>query len=105
MFMTTTGTARRLAVLGLALCAGAAQAGRHGVEDADLLPDGECELELAYDRLPADRSQGTIELGCRPGPVQFIAELEHAHLRPDSETAYALEAKWTRDFRGDWPPA
>jgi hypothetical protein len=86
----------------LALCAGTAQAGRHGVEDAALLSQGECELELAYDRLAGGRPQGTVELACRPGAVQFIGELEHARTRPESQTAYAVEAKWARDLRDDW---
>ena len=97
-----TMPARHLAVLALACCAGTAQAGRHGVEDAEILRRGECELELTYDRLDGNTPLGQAEVSCRIGPVQLTGEAEHVREDEGSESQYAIEAKWSREVAEGW---
>ena len=93
---------QRIGLLALAACAGAAHAGRHGAEDAGILASGECEMELAYDRLAGNTPQGTVELECRAGPVQLGGEAEHVRERGGSQSAYALEVRWGGEVAPQW---
>jgi hypothetical protein len=56
-----------------------------------MLARGECELELALGRQQGSVLQGMTELGCRAGPVQLSAELEHAREPDGSQTESALK--------------
>lgn len=89
-------------VLTALLACGGAQAARHGVEPAEMLPRGECELELAADRMPGAAGRGQAELQCRTGPVQLGAEAEHARAEGESQTQTALELRWARRVHEDW---
>lgn len=86
----------------LLLASGAAQASRDGVEPAEILPRGECELELTLDRLQGSVLQFQPELACRAGPVQLTAEFEHAREPDGSQTESALEVKWARSVGEQW---
>jgi hypothetical protein len=94
----------RHGVCGLLLAASAsAYASRHGVEEAEILPRGECELELALARAHGRENQYLSELSCRVGPVQLNGELEHERPRDDgSQTATAAEVKWAREMADGW---
>ena len=99
-----TNNAKRVAgaLAALLLASGAAQASRDGVEPAEMLSRGECELELALGRQQGSVLQGMTELGCRAGPVQLSAELEHAREPDGSQTESALEVKWARSVGDQW---
>jgi len=100
---STTRGARQAGALVLALTlASAAHASRHGVEEAEMLPRGACELELAYARAAGRVDQYLSELSCGLGPVQLNGELEHARERGGSDTETAAEVKWAREVAPGW---
>ena len=99
----TSRWARRAGVLGLVLAAaGPAFASREGVEEAEILERGECELEFAYARAQGDARGYMTEVSCRTGPVQLNGELEHARQPEGSETQTAAEVKWAREVAEGW---
>jgi hypothetical protein len=92
------------ALLGLALASAAvtAHASRDGVEPAELLPRGECELETLGKRFDGGDKALQVELSCRVGRVQLNLQAEHTRGEPRSQTQWAPEVKWSRDFGDDW---
>jgi hypothetical protein len=100
---TTRRWARQAGALALALAAGGtAHASRHGVEEAQMLPRGACELELGFARAQGGVNQYLSELACGVGPVQLTGELEHARERDGSQTGTAAEVKWAREVAPRW---
>lgn len=100
---TRTSWARHAGTCGLLLAASAsAYASRHGVEEAEILSRGECELELAFARAERRENQYLSEASCRVGPVQLNGELEHERARGGSQTATAAEVKWAREVAEGW---
>ena len=92
---------RRAAVVCVLACAPlAAQAagGHHGVDDADLVEPGRCEIETW-----ASRGSGTRllhgGLGCRVGPVELQGAVEHER---GASAGRFVQAKWSHALAKDW---
>ena len=98
-----TGSGARQAALGmLALLAGSAFAagGHHGVDDASILPAGECEQESWFTRAQGGERLLHAGFNCRAGPVELGVAGEHAHDGDGSQTAWSMQAKWAREVGG-----
>jgi hypothetical protein len=86
--------------LAAALAAGTAQAagGHHDVDDASLLPRGECEQETWFGRGNGGRQGLHAGVSCRLGPLELGLAGEHTRAGGQpSETFWAVEAKWARE--------
>jgi hypothetical protein len=86
-------------LLALAACAARAAGGHHDVDDASILPRGECGQETWLAR--ADGGQQRLHAGvnCRVGPVELGLAGEHRRKgEPGSVTFWALEGKWAREL-------
>jgi hypothetical protein len=98
--MRTRRGARLAALAALWLfAAGSAGAagGHHGVDDANILPAGECEQETWFTRAQGGGRLLHAGLSCRVGPVELGVAGEHARDAGSSQTAWNLEAKWARE--------
>src|SRR3954468_6880711 len=83
-----------LAAAGNAWAAG----GHHAVDDAALLPRGECEQETWYSRAQGGERLLHAGIDCRVGPVQLGAAAEHARESEGSATTWNVEVKWAREI-------
>ncbi|MCG2595708.1 hypothetical protein LZ009_23265 [Ramlibacter sp. XY19] len=97
------GKGIRLALLALAaaLVAGTAQAagGHHNVDDAAILPRGECEQESWFTRIDGGRQRLHAGVNCRVGPVELGLAGEHGRLGGEpSRTFWGVEVKWAREL-------
>jgi hypothetical protein len=89
---------RSLAAMALG-CAGAtahAAGGHHGVDDAELLPQGACGQETWFSRARDGERLLHAGVGCGVGPIELDAAVEHARGDSASATAWNLEVKWAR---------
>ena len=84
-------------VLGCTCVVSQAAGGHHAVDDAEILPRGECEQETWFSRARDGERLLHAGVGCRVGPVELGAAGEHARAGDDSATAWNLEVKWARD--------
>jgi hypothetical protein len=92
--------ARSAALGALLLAAGSAWAagGHHAVDDADILPAGECELEGWLTR--ARDGERLLHAGgnCGLGLVELGVASEYSRLDGESQTAWGVEAKWATEL-------
>ena len=92
----------RRALLALALLAAAglarAAGGHRGVDDADLVEPGRCEIETW-----ASRGDGTrllhAGLGCRVGAIELQGAAEHER---GTSAGRFVQAKWSLPLAEDW---
>ena len=89
---------RALAALALGCaCAMAHAAGsHHGVDDAELLPQGACVQETWFSRAREGDRLLHADVNCRVGPVELGAAGAHARGDDASVTAWNVEVKWAR---------
>jgi hypothetical protein len=84
-----------LLAAGPALAAG----GHHSVDDATILPRGECEQESWFSREQGNTRALHAGVNCRLGPVELGVAGEHARGGgQDSETAWNAEVKWAHEI-------
>lgn len=74
-----------------------AAGGHHAVEDAIILPRGECEQESWFSREDGGVRQLHAGLNCRVGPVELGVAGEHTRSDDPSETAWQVEVKWAHE--------
>jgi hypothetical protein len=72
--------------------------GHHAVDDAALLPEGQCELESWFTREQGGPRLWHAGTGCRVGPVELGVATEHAHPGGPSETAWGVQLKWATEI-------
>jgi hypothetical protein len=98
--IATRSAARALLALAALACLSArAAGGHHGIDDAQLLRAGECELETWATRDSARTRLLHTGASCRVGPLEIGLDGEHARLDGGaSATAWAAEAKWAREL-------
>ena len=94
--------ARTVAAIALGWAAVAAHAagGHHGVDDAEILPRGECAQETWFSRASGGERLLHAGLNCRVGPFELGGAGEHARSGDESGTAWNLELKWAREIAG-----
>ncbi|HET8744925.1 MAG TPA: hypothetical protein VFM98_04940 [Ramlibacter sp.] len=96
---TTRGTGRTLLVAALLAAPAAFGAGgHHAVDDATILPPGECEQEDWFTRNQGGERQLHAGFNCRAGPVELGLAGDHAHGGGGSSTAWNAEVKWAREL-------
>jgi hypothetical protein len=84
-----------LLAAGHALAAG----GHHSVDDANILPRGECEQESWFSREQGNTRVLHAGVNCRVGPVELGLAGEHARGGGDgSATAWNVEVKWAHEL-------
>jgi hypothetical protein len=93
-------TGRALATLALACAAAGAQAagGHHAVDDAEILPRGECTQETWYSRARSGEHLLHGGVNCRVGPVELGGAGESARAEALTATLWNLEVKWAREL-------
>lgn len=81
-----------------------AAGGHHAIDDAALLDPGQCQLETWWDRETGGaRTLLHAGPGCRLGPVEIGASLDHTRLDYAGSTAIAgLQVKWARKLDDHW---
>lgn len=84
--------------LGCAAVAAHAAGGHHGVDDAEILPRGECEQESWVSRARGGERLLHGGVSCRVGPLELGGAGEHLRGTDESGTAWNLEAKWAREI-------
>lgn len=82
----------------LAASSAFAAGGHHAVDDAAILPTGECEQEDWFTRADGGDRVLHASLNCRAGPVELGFAGEHARGGAASATAWSAEAKWAREL-------
>jgi hypothetical protein len=83
--------------LGAAVPAFAA-GGHHAVDDATILPHGECEQETWFTRNTGGDRLLHAGFNCRVGPVELGIAGEHARGGGGSANAWNAEAKWATEI-------
>lgn len=75
-----------------------AAGGHHALDDAVILEPGQCQVESWFSR--SDERQRLLHLGtgCRVGPLELGAAVEHARQSGASDTGYGLQAKWATEM-------
>lgn len=92
--------AARIALALLAACGAlTAQAagGHHAVDDAAILPRGECEQESWYGRAQGGEQLLHAGVNCGAGPVELGGAGEHTRGGDTSATSWNVEVKWARE--------
>jgi hypothetical protein len=83
---------------GCAAAAAHAAGGHHGVDDAEILPRGECEQETWFSRAREGERLLHAGLNCRVGPFELGGAGEHVRSTDESGNAWNLEVKWAREI-------
>lgn len=99
--MGSIASARRAAAAIAACCAcsgGWAAGGHHAVDDAAILPRGECEQESWYSRARDGEKLLHAGVTCRVGPVELGGAGEYARGDEASATGWNVEVKWAREI-------
>lgn len=91
---------RLLAGLAILAAAGAAWSagGHHAVDDAAILDEGQCKLEPWLTAGHGGQRLWHLGAGCRVGPVELNAALDHARGGGASQTGYGLQTKWATEL-------
>ena len=97
---TSEGTRAVLAAVALCACTAAGAAGgHHAVDDAAILPRGECGQESWFTRAGDGERLVHAGVNCRVGPVELGAAGAHARGGEDgSATEWGLEVKWAHEL-------
>jgi len=82
----------------LAASSAFAAGGHHAVDDATILPTGECEQEDWFTRADGGERLLHASFNCRAGPVELGVAGEHARGSGTSSTAWNAEVKWAREL-------
>lgn len=99
--MGSIASARRAAAAIAACCAcsaACAAGGHHAVDDAAILPRGECEQESWFSRTRDGERLLHGGVSCRAGPVELGGAGEYARGDEASATAWNVEVKWAREI-------
>ncbi|GAB3657495.1 hypothetical protein [Ramlibacter alkalitolerans] len=90
-------TAALLIAASAVSCSTWAAGGHHGVDDATILPQGECEQETWFTRQVGGDRLLHAGFNCRVGPVELGIAAEHPRAVADSGTGWNAEAKWAAE--------